>query len=295
VVNVTSHAAAGTPGRGVLLLSCPDQQGIVAAVAGFIAERGGNIVHAEQHTDFEERIFFQRVEFELAGLSIARNEIAVEFQPIAARFAMNVNMCFTDDTQRVGVLVSKNAHCLQDLLYRWRSGELAAEIPVVISNHPDHAELVEFQGAKYVHLPVTEGDGASQEAEVLACLEEHEIDLVVLARYMRILSAGFVGKYRNCIINIHHSFLPAFAGAKPYHQASQRGVKVIGATAHYATEALDEGPIIEQDVVRVTHRDAVGDLIRKGRDLEKLVLSRAVLAHLEHRVLPYANRTVVFS
>jgi formyltetrahydrofolate deformylase len=295
VVKATSNASASTPGRCVLLLSCQDQQGIVAAVAGFIAEHGGNIVHAEQHTDFEERIFFQRVEFELAGLSIARNEIAVEFQSIARRFAMTVNTCFTDDVQRVGVLVSKDAHCLQDLLYRWRSGELAAEVPVVISNHPDHAELAEFHGAKYVHLPVTEGGAASQEAEILACLKEHGIDLVVLARYMRILGADVVGKYRNRIINIHHSFLPAFAGAKPYHQANQRGVKIIGATAHYATEALDEGPIIEQDVVRVTHRDAVSDLIRKGRDLEKLVLARAVRAHLEHRVLPYANRTVVFS
>jgi formyltetrahydrofolate deformylase len=281
--------------RGVLLLSCPDQPGIVAAVATFIADQGGNIVHAEQHTDFDDGVFFQRVEFELDGLAERADELTQAFQPVASRFGMDVTARFSGETPRVAVLVSREAHCLQDLLYRWRSGELQADIPVVISNHPDHAELVESQGSKYVHLPVTPETKPEQEAAVRSVLEEHRIDLVVLARYMQILSPGFVEDYRNRIINIHHSFLPAFAGARPYHQASKRGVKIIGATAHYATADLDEGPIIEQDVVRVSHRDTVDDLIRKGRDLEKLVLARAVHAHLEHRILPYANRTVVFS
>jgi len=286
---------SGADERAVLLLSCSDQPGIVAAVAGFIAEHGGNIVHAEQHTDFEERIFFQRVEFELDGLSIEREAIGDAFAPIARRFAMDAEVRFTGERQRVAVLVSGHAHCLKDLLYRWQSGELHADIPVVISNHADHGNLVEFHGAKYVHLPVTKETKLQQEAGILAALDEHRIDLVVLARYMQVLSDTFVSRYRNRIINIHHSFLPAFVGAKPYHQASRRGVKIIGATAHYASEDLDEGPIIEQDVARITHRDSVEDLVRKGRDLEKLVLARAVLAHLEHRVLPYANRTVVFS
>ncbi len=281
--------------RGVLLLSCPDQPGIVAAVAAFIADHGGNIVHAEQHTDFEERIFFQRVEFELDGFSIAPGEIDDAFAVVADRFGMTVNARVIGDVQRVAILASTDAHCLQDLLYRWRSGELPASIPVVISNHPDHAALVDFHGAEYVHLPVTRETKVQQEADIQSCLAEHQIDLIVLARYMQILSGEFVRQHCNQVINIHHSFLPAFAGAKPYHQAIRRGVKIIGATAHYATEDLDEGPIIEQDIVRVSHRDSVDDLIRKGRDLEKLVLARAVLAHLEHRVLPYANRTVVFS
>jgi formyltetrahydrofolate deformylase len=285
----------GPSERCVMLLSCPDQPGIVAAVAGFIAENGGNIVHAEQHTDFEERILFQRVEFELDGFSVGKDAIAEAFAPVAGRFSMVADVRFDSERQRLAVLVSRDAHCLQDLLYRWRSDELRADIPLVVSNHSDHRELVEFYGVEYLHVPVTKETRREQEAEVIAALEAHGIDLVVLARYMQILSDDFVGRYHNRIINIHHSFLPAFVGARPYHQASRRGVKIIGATAHYATEDLDEGPIIEQDVVRVSHRDSVEDLIRKGRDLEKLVLARAVLAHLEHRVLPHANRTVVFS
>jgi formyltetrahydrofolate deformylase len=283
------------PDRAVLLLSCSDRPGIVASVAGFITDHGGNIVHAEQHTDFEERIFFQRVEFELADFSVPPDELERAFAPVARRFDMHADVRVRSAPQRVAVLVSHQAHCLQDLLYRSGSGELPAEIALVISNHPDHADLAEFHGAKYVHLPVTKRTRTHQESQIQAHLDEHEIDLVVLARYMQILSPSFVAGLRNRVINIHHSFLPAFAGPKPYHQASRRGVKLVGATAHYATEELDAGPIIEQDVVRVTHRDAVEDLIRKGRDLEKLVLARAVLAHLEHRVLPYANRTVVFS
>jgi formyltetrahydrofolate deformylase len=283
------------PDRAILLLSCPDRTGIVASVAGFITDHGGNIVHAEQHTDFEERIFFQRVEFELEGFSVPPDQLESAFAPVAQRFDMHADVRVRSARQRVAVLVSRQAHCLQDLLYRSGSGELPAEIPLVISNHPDHADLAEFYGAKYAHLPVTNETRERQEAQIQGYLDEQKIDLVVLARYMQILSPSFVAGLRNRAINIHHSFLPAFAGPKPYHQASRRGVKLIGATAHYATEQLDEGPIIEQDVVRVTHRDAVDDLIRKGRDLEKVVLARAVLAHVEHRILPYANRTVVFS
>ena len=288
-------AAPSEPDRAVLLLSCPDQPGIVASVAGFIADHGGNIVHAEQHTDFEEQIFFQRVEFELAGFSVAHDALEGAFAPVARRFDMHADVRLCSIRQRVAVLASHQAHCMQDLLYRSGSGELPADIPLVISNHVDHADLAGFHGAKYIHLPVTDETRTQQEVQIQGYLDEHEIDLVVLARYMQVLSPSFVGRHRNRIINIHHSFLPAFAGPRPYHQASRRGVKLIGATAHYATDELDAGPIIEQDVARVTHRDAVEDLIRKGRDLEKLVLARAVLAHLEHRVLPYSNRTVVFS
>ncbi|HEX5094931.1 MAG TPA: formyltetrahydrofolate deformylase [Acidimicrobiia bacterium] len=280
--------------RGVLLLSCPDQPGIVAAVATFIADQGGNIVHAEQHTDFDDGVFFQRVEFELDGLAERADELQQAFQPVAARFGMEVTARLSGETARVAVLVSREAHCLQDLLYRWRSGELQADIPVVISNHPDHAELVEFQGSKYVHLPVTPETKPEQERAIRSVLEEHRIDLVVLARYMQILSREFVEDHRNRIINIHHSFLPAFAGARPYHQASKRGVKIIGATAHYVTEELDAGPIIEQDVARVTHRDHADAMVRLGRDIERTVLARAVKWHLEDRVLVHGNRTVVF-
>lgn len=284
-----------TADRGVLLLSCPDQPGIVAAVAGFIASHDGNIVHAEQHTDAEEQIFFQRVEFELAGFTLAPEEIPAAFQPIATRFSMSVDFRLTAPAPRVAILVSRQAHCLQDLLYRWQSGELHAEIALVASNHPDHAELAAYYKTPYAYLPVTPETKLEQEAALRTELEDREIDLVVLARYMQILSADFAGHYRHRLINIHHSFLPAFPGGKPYHQAYRRGVKLIGATAHYATEDLDDGPIIEQDVVRVSHRDSVDDLVRKGRDLETIVLARAVRLHLEHRVLPYANRAVVFA
>jgi formyltetrahydrofolate deformylase len=286
---------ASSADRAVLLLSCPDQPGIVAAVASFIASHNGNIVHAEQHTDSEEKIFFQRVEFELSGLDLAPEDVPAAFEQIASRFSMNVDFRLTTPAPKLAVLVSRQAHCLQDLLYRWQSDELHAEIALVVSNHPDHADLVAYYGTPYLHLAVTPETKVEQEAALRARLDEQEIDLVVLARYMQILSPDFAQHYRNRLINIHHSFLPAFPGGKPYHQAHRRGVKLIGATAHYATEHLDNGPIIEQDVVRVSHRDSVNDLIRKGRDLEKIVLARAVRLHLEHRVLPYANRAVVFA
>ena len=278
----------------VLLLSCPDQRGVVAAVAEFIAQHGGNIVHAEQHTDDVEKVFFQRVEFELDGFGLERDQILPAFSAVSSRYSMTVDLKFTDTLPRVGILASKQSHCLFDLLSRWRSGELPAEIVVVIDNHPDHADLVRHMGVPYVHLPVTPQSKADQERAVLDELRAHSVDLVVLARYMQILSPLVVDAYRSRIINIHHSFLPAFIGANPYRQAHDRGVKIIGATAHYVTEELDEGPILDQEVTRVSHRDSVADLTRKGRDLETIVLARAVRAHLEHRVLVYGRKTVVF-
>jgi formyltetrahydrofolate deformylase len=278
----------------VLLLSCADQKGLVAAVADFVYRNGGNIIHADQHTDQEEGVFLQRVEWELAGFAIERERIASAFQPIADRFAMTWSLHFSDVVPRVALFVSRLPHCLYDLLARWRLGEFRAEVPLVVSNHEDLRTIAGEFDVPFRHLPINAETRDAQEAALLRELQDQRIDLVVLARYMQILGGGFVQAYRNRIINIHHSFLPAFAGARPYHQAHERGVKIIGATAHYVTEQLDQGPIIEQDVVRVSHRDAVADLVRKGRDLEKTVLARAVGLHLRRRVVVYGNKTVVF-
>jgi len=278
----------------VLLISCRDQKGLVAAVSDFLYRNDGNITHADQHTDREEGVFLQRVEFELAGFAIPRGEIAAAFRPIAERFDMRWSLRFSDETPRVALLVSKLPHCFYDLLARWRLGEFRAEIPAVISNHDDMRTIAEEFGVAYHALPVTSATKQAQEARMLELLERERVDLVVMARYMQILSADVIARYPNRIINIHHSFLPAFAGGRPYHQAHERGVKIIGATAHYATAALDQGPIIEQDVARVSHRDAVDDLVRKGRDLEKNVLARAVDLHLRNRIVVYGNKTVVF-
>ena len=281
--------------NAVLLISCADQPGLVANVAEFVFRHGGNIVAAEQYADAAAGTFFQRVEFELDHLDLARDEIIGAFAPIASRFGMDVQVHFTDERARLAILVSKQPHCLDDLLARWRIGELGgAEIPVVVSNHPDHADAVAHLGPAFSHLPIGPEGKAEQEDQLLRVLAHHRVDLVVLARYMQILSPTVLAHYPNQVINIHHSFLPAFLGSRPYHQAHERGVKIIGATAHYATERLDEGPIIDQDVVRVSHRDSVADLARKGRDLERVVLARAVRAHLEHRVLVHRNKTVVF-
>ncbi len=277
----------------VLLLTCPDRTGVVAAVADFVWRHGGNIVDAEQHTDPEDGVFFQRVEFELDGFAFGRDDLHRAFRPVAERFGMQVDVRFSDDRPRTAILASRAPHCLVDLLGRWAAGELPAEVALVASNHPDHAELARFHGVPHHHLPVGDDPGA-QEAALLDLLVAERVERVVLARYMRILSPAVVDAFPNRIINIHHSFLPAFVGAQPYRQAHQRGVKVIGATAHYVTEDLDEGPIIDQDVARVSHKDSVEDLARKGRDLEVTVLARAVRADLEHRVLPWGNRTVVF-
>ena len=281
----------------VLLLSCPDQRGVVAATAQFIAAHDGNIVHAEQHVDVGagdgDAVFFQRVEFELDGFGLDRSEIADAFAPTAERLDMHVDLRFSDVPTPTAIMASKQPHCLYDLLTRWRSGELPMDLRLIVSNHPDHADIAAHMGVEYLHLPVTPDTKVEQESAVLDALDERGIELVVMARYMQILSDRFVSI--RPIINIHHSFLPAFVGANPYRQAFERGVKLIGATAHYATADLDEGPIIEQDTVHVTHRDDVQRLTARGRDLETIVLARAVRAHLEHRVLVHGRKTVVFS
>ncbi len=282
--------------HAVLLLSCPDRTGVVAAVADFVWRHGGNIVDAEQHTDDVDGAFFQRVEFDMEGFAFDRDDLTKAFWPIVERFDMEVRVHFTDERPRLAILASKAPHCLEDLLGRWRAGELPAEVVLVASNHPDHAELAEFSGVPYHFLPVGDGPdaAAAQESALADVLAAADVERVVLARYMRVLSPAIVDRYPSRIINIHHSFLPAFVGAQPYRQAHERGVKVIGATAHYVTADLDQGPIIDQDVARVSHRDDVAELARKGRDLEVTVLARAVRADLEHRVLPFGNRTIVF-
>ncbi|HYN32425.1 MAG TPA: formyltetrahydrofolate deformylase, partial [Ilumatobacteraceae bacterium] len=268
-----------------------------AATAQFIAAHDGNIVHAEQHVDVGtgsgDAVFFQRVEFELDGFGLDRNEIVDAFAPTAERLSMHVDLRFSDVPTPTAIMASKQPHCLYDLLTRWRSGELLMDLRVIVSNHPDHADFAAHMGVPYLHLPVTPDTKVEQESAVLTALVEHGAELVVMARYMQILSDRFVSAHP--IINIHHSFLPAFVGANPYRQAFERGVKLIGATAHYATADLDEGPIIEQDTIHVTHRDDVQRLTARGRDLETIVLARAVRAHLEHRVLVHGRKTVVFS
>jgi len=276
-----SDNSSSERGTAVLLLTCPDQKGIVATVAEFVYRHGGNIIHAEQHTDAERGIFFQRVEFELDGLNLAPDDIEPAFASIARRYDMQFDLRRSAHRAKLAIFVSRQALCLYDLLARWRTGELRGEVVVVVSNHPDLADVAEHFGVDYRHLPVTPGDKSSQERAAIDVLRAHDVDLVVLARYMQVLSPAFVAAYPHRIINIHHSFLPAFVGASPYRQAHERGVKIIGATAHYATEELDEGPIIDQDVTRVSHRDSVDDLVQKGRDLETIVLARAVRAHLE--------------
>lgn len=278
----------------VLLIHCKDRKGIVARVAGFIHDFGGNILDSDHHTDRETGDFLMRTEFETAGLQIPPQEIFTAFAPVAKAFSMHYAVHLTAHRPRVALLVSKQDHCLADLLQRQRRGELKLDIPVIVSNHDTCGFWAELYRIPFVHLPVTKDTKLQQEQRMLETLKQHQVDLVVMARYMQILSAGFLAQAGCPIINIHHSFLPAFAGANPYRQAYERGVKLIGATAHYATEELDEGPIIEQDVTRVGHRDTVEDLVRKGRDLEELVLARAVRLHVEHRVLVYGRKTVVF-
>jgi formyltetrahydrofolate deformylase len=274
-----------------LLLACPDQPGLIAAVSGFLADAGRNIVDADQHSSNEGR-FFMRMEFEPAPPG-EREELYRRFEEqVAAPLQMEHRFAESTDRQRVAIMVSREDHCLSDLLWRWRSGELGAEVTCVISNHPDHAAQVTSLGLPFHHVPV-EGDRDEAERHVLDLLSGG-VDLLVLARYMQILSGEFLVELGAPAINIHHSFLPAFVGAEPYARAHERGVKLIGATAHYVTEELDAGPIIDQDVTRVSHRDEVEDLIRVGRDIERLVLSRAVMAHLDDRVLLDGARTIVF-
>jgi len=278
----------------VLLLSCPDQKGLVAAVSEFLYKNDGNIIHADQHTDLEEGVFLQRVEWELDGFAIARDEIVSVFEPIAERFGMTWSLHFSDNVPRIALFASTLPHCLYDLLARWRLGEFRADVRAVISNHDDLRSIVESFGVPFRTIGITPESKAVTERTLSAELETDGVDLIVLARYMQVLGEDFVAQFHHRIINIHHSFLPAFAGARPYHQAHERGVKIIGATAHYVTPELDQGPIIDQDVARVSHRDSVADLVRKGRDLEKIVLARAVDLHLRRRIVVYGNKTVVF-
>jgi len=277
-----------------LLISCPDRPGIVAAVSQFLYQHGANILDSRQHsTDPRGGTFFMRMVFHLNGLDLSRPQFEKAFGAVAQTFQMTWRVAYADQLKRMAILVSRYDHCLLELLWRWRSGEFAVDIPLVVSNHPDLRELTELFGLTYLHLPLSPERKAEQEAELLAQLAGR-VDFIVLARYMQILSPAFVAHYPQRIINIHHSFLPAFVGANPYRQAYARGVKLIGATAHYVTDTLDDGPIIEQDVTRVSHRHTVRDLVQLGREIERTVLARAVAAHLEDRVLVFENKTVVF-
>lgn len=279
--------------RAILLLSCPDQKGLVARLSHFVFSNGGNIIDADQHTDFTSGLFLTRLEWDLDGFLVGRAELPAVVATLASDLGARWELHLSDVERRVAIFVTKQDHCLVDLLWRVRAGELAATVPLVISNHEDLRGVTEQLGVPYRCIPVDPANKRAQEEQQLALLREHRIDLVLLAKYMQVVTAEFLAAAPP-VINIHHSFLPAFAGARPYHRAHERGVKIIGATAHYATADLDEGPIIEQQVTRVSHRDTVADLIRKGRDLERIVLATAVRHHLENRVLVYRNRTVVF-
>ena len=279
----------------ILLVSCPDRKGLVAAISDFIYRHDGNILHTDEHTDAALKLFLLRIEFDPAEFDIDLADFAKYFGPIAERFQMAWQLARSGIRPRMAIFVSKYDHCLVDLLYRQHNSELACDIPLIISNHLDCRKHADFYRIPYVVVPVTKDNKQEAEQRQFALIEEHKIDFVVLARYMQVLSNDFVNRYPQRVINIHHSFLPAFVGAKPYHQAFERGVKLIGATCHYVTEVLDDGPIIEQDVVRISHRDTQDDLIQKGRDIEKIVLSRGVRWHIESRVLLYGSKTVVFA
>lgn len=278
----------------VLLVQCRDQKGLDAAIADFIYRHNGNILHFEQHQSSEDSFYFARVEWDLIDFHLPLSEFSAKFAPIAGKFGMAWRVTETSYRPRVAILVSRYDHCLADVLYRQRNGELKCEVPLIISNHADAQRHADFHAIPYHLIPVTKENKPEAEERQRELIGHHRIDLIVLARYMQILSPGFIAHYPQQIINIHHSFLPAFLGAKPHLQAYERGVKLIGATAHYVTEALDDGPIIEQGVARISHRDALEDLVEKGRDLEKLVLSRAVRWHIENRILLHGNRTVIF-
>jgi len=277
-----------------LLITCPDSKGIVAAIADFLYQHNANILHADQHQDAENNLFLMRVEWDLAGFSLLPVDFEQNFAEIASRFNMEWQLKLSQKPFRVAIMVSQYDHCLADLLHRHKNGELVCDIPLIISNHRATEALAKFYGVDFHYIPVNKDNKAEAEAQQFALFAEYDIDLIVLARYMQILSPDFVARYPKKIINIHHSFLPAFIGARPYHRAFERGVKLIGATGHYVTEVLDEGPIIEQDIDRISHRDQVEDLIQKGRDLERIVLSKAVRWHIENRILLYSNKTVIF-
>ncbi len=277
-----------------LLITCPDTKGIVAAIADFLYQHNANILHADQHQDAENSLFLMRVEWDLKDFSLDEASFAKAFESIAKTYKMTWELKLSKDTPRMAIMVSQYDHCLADLLHRYKNNELQCDIPLIISNHLNTQKLAEFYGIPFFHIPVEKDKKKEAEAKQFALFDQYQVDFIVLARYMQILSEDFVKRYPQCVINIHHSFLPAFIGARPYHRAFERGVKLIGATSHYVTEVLDEGPIIEQDIDRISHRDQVEDLIQKGRDLERIVLSKAVRWHIENRILIYANKTVIF-
>lgn len=284
------------PHSAILLIHCPDRKGLVASVAEYIHKNNGNIIHLDQHVDAPKQVFFMRVEWDLKNFTIPAEKIGDYFQTlIAEKFGMRWTLHFFDEIPRVAIFVTKLTHCLYDILSRFQSGEWKIEIPLIVSNHPHLGPVAERFGINFHTFPITKTNKNAQEQKILVLLKKSRVDFIVLARYMQILTKDFISRYPNRIINIHHSFLPAFPGARPYHSAYEHGVKVIGATSHYVTADLDTGPIIEQDVVHVSHKDAVEDLIRKGQDLEKVVLSRAIWYHIMRKVLVYANRTVVFT
>lgn len=279
----------------ILLIHCPDKVGIVRTVTDFLYENNGNVVYLDQHTDKSEGKFYMRIEWEVDDFQIEKTKIGEYFETLVAKkFEMKWSLHFSEKKKRVAIFVTTLSHCLYDILYRYQSGEWDIEIPLIISNHNKLGGIAEHFKIPYHHIPMTKATKKEQEAKQLALLKENEIDLVVLARYMQIVSGDFIQQYPNKIINIHHSFLPAFVGAKPYHSAYERGVKLIGATAHYVTEELDAGPIIEQGVVHVTHKEEIRDYIRKGKDIEKITLSKAIAKDLQHKILAYNNKTVVF-
>jgi formyltetrahydrofolate deformylase len=278
----------------VLLISCPDQKGIVAAITRFLYENKGNVINLDQHVDFQQNTFFSRVEWDLNGFVIPRTKIGSRFDEIARQFQMRWELHFSDMTPRMAIFVSKLTHCLYEILARVQSREWDVEIPLIISNHPDSKPIADQFHIDFYETPVTPENKAVQEKRQLELLQSHRVDFIVLARYMQILTPALISAYPHKIINIHHSFLPAFPGAKPYHSAYERGVKIVGATSHYVTADLDAGPIIEQDIIRISHKDTLQNLIRKGKDLEKIVLARAIWYHFQHKILLYNNKTVIF-
>ena len=279
----------------VLLIHCPDKPGIVVSITDFIHKNGGNILYLDQHVDLERGVFFMRIEWDLEKFAIVPDKISEYFETlVASRYSMTASLHFSDAKPRMALFVSKMSHCFYDLLARYECGELNVEIPIIISNHTDLQHAAERLGIEFHCIPINKENKKQQEEKQKQLLQQHDIDFIVLARYMQVLSDNFVKDYPQRIINIHHSFLPAFPGGRPYHSAYERGVKIIGATSHYVTAELDAGPIIEQDVVHVSHKDSVADMVRIGRDLEKIVLARAVRHHVHHDLLVYENRTVVF-
>lgn len=278
----------------ILLLSCPDRRGLVSRISHFVFERGGNILDLDEHVDIENKYFFIRIAWDMKNFSISENEITNAFMPLAKEFNAQWKINIAEKKLRVAIFASKLDHCLQEILWRQHLGEFNIEIPLIISNHPDLKTLADHYSIPYYVFPIDEKIKEEQEKKELTLLKQHKVDTIVLARYMQILTSAFVNEYPNRIINIHHSFLPAFVGPNPYKQAYERGVKIVGATSHYVTKELDEGPIIEQDIIRISHKDKISDLVRKGRDLERMILARALYNHAQHRILVYGKKTIIF-